>query len=102
AGALVALAAVAVSGRDRQHHPAADLGADEGLVPARDHPAGADADRRGLLAVSLVERLLGAVHLPEVVDGDRLAALHGRAVTLDQRRGVELAVGLRRPGEVEG
>src|SRR6476620_2414450 len=67
AGLRLALAAVALLRRDGQQHPAADLLADEGLVPAGDDLAGADAERGGgALAVALVEGLLAAVDLTQV------------------------------------
>src|SRR4051794_41104856 len=84
AGLGVAGLAVALGRRDREHDPAADLDADQGLVPARDDLADADGERRGALAVALVERLLGVVDLAEVVDADRLALLDRGALALDE------------------
>ena len=63
----VAPAAVAVGRRDREDHPAADLAADERLVPARDDLPTPIANDAGVLAVALVEGLR-AVDLAEVVD----------------------------------
>src|SRR4051812_38420705 len=74
-GLGVAFLAVTLRGRDGEDHPAADLGADQGLVPAGDDLAHADGEGGGRLAVALVERLLGLVDLAEVVDGDALALL---------------------------
>ena len=47
----VGLVAVAEGRRDREAAPAAHLHAGNALVPARDHPAGADDERIGLAAV---------------------------------------------------
>src|SRR3954454_14693285 len=67
----VALGAVPVGRRDGEDHPAAHGRAHEGLVPAGDDLAGADREGGGLaLAVALVEGLLRAVLLAEVVDRD--------------------------------
>src|SRR3954470_16705522 len=54
----LALLAVALLRRDREDHAAAHLLADECLVPAGDHRAGADREAGRLLAVALVEGLL--------------------------------------------
>src|SRR5437868_6817826 len=88
----VALGAVALRRRDHQDHPATDLRADQGLVPAADDLPDADRERRRRLAVALVERLLGGVDLAQVVDRDRLALLDRGALALDERGGAELAV----------
>src|SRR6478672_3878997 len=102
AGGRLALLAVALLGRDREDQAATHLLADEGLVPPGDHLAGPDPAAGGGLGVALVERLLALVYLAAVLDRDRLALLHRRAGALDEHRGPELAVGLRRTGEVQG
>src|SRR3954468_24032683 len=61
AGLRVALRAITVGRGDREDHPAADRGADEGLVPARDDLTDADRERGRRLAVALVEGLLALV-----------------------------------------
>src|SRR6478736_4601983 len=70
AGGRLALRAVTVLGRDRDHHPRADRLADEGLVPALDDTADADREGGRGLAVVLVERLRGLVDLAQVVHDD--------------------------------
>src|SRR3954454_10354962 len=101
AGGRLALGAVAVLRRDRDHDAAADLLAHQGLVPALDDAAHPDRERREVTAEVLIEGLLAAVHLAEVPHHDRLTLGHR-----GPRAGVEhghlgLAVGLRRALEVE-
>src|SRR5215207_4641178 len=75
---LVALLAVAEVRRDREQDAAADGPAHEGLVPALDHGADADLERRGGAAREAgVERCLALVHLAQVVHDDGLALLDG-------------------------
>src|SRR5262249_13087059 len=73
---LVALGLVALVGRDREQHPAADLLADQTLVPAGDDAADPDRERRRRTAVvRVVEDLAVAPDLTEVVRGEQLALL---------------------------
>src|SRR3954454_24534379 len=101
AGGRSPLRAVAVRGRDRDEDLAADLLADQGLVPALDDAAHPDRERGEVLAEVLVERLLAAVDLAEVAHDDRLALLNDVAGAGLDHGHLQLAVGLRGAGEVE-
>ena len=84
AGAGVAGRAVAVGGRQAQHHPAADRDPDQSGVPARNDLAGADLERRRGAAVVGVVEDRSAPDLTQVV-GDQPVTLHGdRAGSLGQ------------------
>src|SRR3954454_12316143 len=83
------LVAVPELRRDDEHDPAAGLHAHEPLDPAVDEAALGQRERRRLPAVGLVERLVGAPDLAEVVDGDGGVLLDRRTVTLDEQDLVE-------------
>src|SRR6266545_7505136 len=90
--------AVAVLGRDDEQHPAADLLADERLVPAGDDLAAADGERGGRATrPGGVEDLSGLPDLPVVLRDQGLALGHRRAGALDEGLvlGAVRGVGLR-------
>src|SRR5215217_6676079 len=90
-----AFLAVAVLGRDREQHLAADLLADQGLVPALDHRTGPDLERgRGVTAEVLVERLLAVVYL----GGAQLAVWLGGGAEVQSGDHTLGLVDFRRPG----
>ena len=90
AGRRHALAAIAILRRNRHDQTGADVVAGNGLIPAANHLADADAEACRLVAGEA--RIEGRVLAPDhtvIVHGHRVAAADHRPVTLDDLHGLQ-------------